>query len=774
MKYLLSVVLLLVLPMTAFAQTNYDSQEYVVYVDPLPEWADYAANVMYESTTAWTNANPNIKFYQADDPRDADFRVQWVKEFGVEHVGYAYGNQFIEVGLGDSYCYGTWSPFSSDHVADIMKHEIGHILGLDHSDDVDSIMYPIALNKEYGIVEFEKTLTNGYGYFTPLCTVKDVTTYSYNVSTDDPTYGFDVYFVPSIQSFHDWSNGDSFDYYINEGCHGENYLSYGGTCEGISKNAGLLILMNDYLTDPLTTITVKMQETLQNQISTEIPAQNEYLPTSPMSFSTYIVANHFSIEYPESWIIDTTGSLNELVSFFDQEDASYMSIGDIGPNPSKDILSFLKQEELDICNDYTYETDGFICKNFTITDENLFDDSASGYVATLSYTISRQYQDLVQDDYTIILYEISDGSSTYQIYSDIYDYYVDEHYPLLVTSMQSFEILGENGKVPESTPKPTPMPVPHDVDVDPEERIIDIFLDDDTIYLNEKDDTIRIYGNIDDPRENDNVAIVLTSPNVTSDGFLILPDKNGYFERHLSVDSFAQLGTYELLATVGSDILDKFYITAINDDTIQIITDSTNVYKSDDNTLPYRNTHVKDFPSMDNSPSYYIQRYNVEPAFQKWYDEQFPHIVITDIVSYKQTHIPNFPEDDKSPKYYIDRYNNESAYKEWFDSHFSDSTIYDILGMSPLLMPGWTTSMVDWWHDGRIMDVDFIKSLLFLINNDIIQLKIENSLTHNDIIVTEQTKQNTKLWLDGSITDEQFLNSIFDTNIIQNDTSNTT
>ena len=89
-------------------------------------------------------------------------------------------------------------------------------------------------------------------------------------------------------------------------------------------------------------------------------------------------------------------------------------------------------------------------------------------------------------------------------------------------------------------------------------------------------------------------------------------------------------------------------------------------------------------------------------------------------------------------------------------------------------MPDWTTNMVYWWHDGQITDVDFIKSLLFLINNDIMQLNIENSLTHNDVIVTEQTKQNAKLWLDGSITDEQFLNSIFDTNIIQDDTSNTT
>jgi len=100
---------------------------YYVYVDELPSWADYAGSVMYDSTKYWEEPNPGLKFYVAENPNFADFRVQWVKDFGGEqHVGYAYGDEFIEVGLGDSNCHGKWQPYSVNYVNQIMIHEIVH------------------------------------------------------------------------------------------------------------------------------------------------------------------------------------------------------------------------------------------------------------------------------------------------------------------------------------------------------------------------------------------------------------------------------------------------------------------------------------------------------------------------------------------------------------------------------------------------------------------------------------------------------------------------
>lgn len=231
-----------------------------VYVDELPEWADYAANVMYESTKAWQDANPGLKFYIASNPQQADFVVKWVKEFGTEYVGYAYGNLFIEVALGDSNCKEKWQPYSSNYIVHIMEHEIGHVFGYQHSSDPDSIMYPIVLNLEYGEIAEEFTLTERYAQFVSLCSNKEITSYNYQVKTDDPTYGFDVYFVPSINELQRWQDGKSFRYYSGKGCFGEQYLSYSGTCDGVEKGSGLFIIMDSKVTNPLTKITVTQQE----------------------------------------------------------------------------------------------------------------------------------------------------------------------------------------------------------------------------------------------------------------------------------------------------------------------------------------------------------------------------------------------------------------------------------------------------------------------------------------------------------------------------------
>ena len=254
------ILLLVAVSLFIFISPSAYAENFYVYIDDLPNGADHASNVIYRSTEAWSEVNPGLKFYQAESYSDADFSVKWVKEFGGEYVGYAYGSQFIEVGLGDSHCNGQWAPYSENHITSIMTHEIGHIFGHEHSDDPDSIMYPIALNREYGFIEEEYRLSEGYGQFVPFCTIKDLSSYYFEISTTDETFGFDYYVVPSYDEFQKWGNGEPFQYYSNSECFGKGGLSISGTCKGISDGSGIIIIMDDTLTTPLETLTVGQEE----------------------------------------------------------------------------------------------------------------------------------------------------------------------------------------------------------------------------------------------------------------------------------------------------------------------------------------------------------------------------------------------------------------------------------------------------------------------------------------------------------------------------------
>jgi len=267
-KWYVLPALFLIVTSFAFSPFAFAGKDtYYVYVDDLPSWADNAGNAAFTATEFWMDNNDWLNFYKASSPATADIHIQWVKEFGTETVGHVIDKWFVEVGLGDSVCYEHWQPFSANYVNYITTHEIGHVLGLQHTDDPDSIMYPIANNLEYGVVEQEFTLTDNYAQFVGLCTIKDVTTLNYWVSSDDPTYGFDVYVVPSIDSLDDWGDGKSFKYYSNEGCFEKNFISFGGTCTGVSQGSGLLIIMNSELTNPLTKLTVEMQELTTSSLS---------------------------------------------------------------------------------------------------------------------------------------------------------------------------------------------------------------------------------------------------------------------------------------------------------------------------------------------------------------------------------------------------------------------------------------------------------------------------------------------------------------------------
>ena len=155
--------LLLIASLPAFVFPAAYAENVYVYVDPLPPWADYASNVMYLSQRHGKRQIPVWNSINLTIPQVLILLYNGFETLVESTLVMRTANQFIEVGLGDSNCGSQWNPYSERHISHIMQHEIGHIFGHEHNDDPNSIMYPIALNREYGLVEETYRLAEGYG-----------------------------------------------------------------------------------------------------------------------------------------------------------------------------------------------------------------------------------------------------------------------------------------------------------------------------------------------------------------------------------------------------------------------------------------------------------------------------------------------------------------------------------------------------------------------------------------------------------------------------------
>jgi len=82
---------------------------------------------------------------------DANVWVTWVvRNLGEGVLGHAnLGKGVVEVAIGSYGCDGGFQLFDADTVELIMTHELGHSLGLGHSDNPDKIMYPTISNLDY-------------------------------------------------------------------------------------------------------------------------------------------------------------------------------------------------------------------------------------------------------------------------------------------------------------------------------------------------------------------------------------------------------------------------------------------------------------------------------------------------------------------------------------------------------------------------------------------------------------------------------------------------
>jgi len=135
------------------ATQDVEEPTYKFYSGEMPrQWVDRFGNIISDATKYWEEKNPEIKFGEVldeEDIEDVDFFVEWASTY--EEINGYYvccsetGQGLISVTLGyfDS---GEWKFVSQEYAAEVMKHEIGHFLGYEHTLDPYDLMYP-ALDK---------------------------------------------------------------------------------------------------------------------------------------------------------------------------------------------------------------------------------------------------------------------------------------------------------------------------------------------------------------------------------------------------------------------------------------------------------------------------------------------------------------------------------------------------------------------------------------------------------------------------------------------------
>ena len=123
--------------------------------------------------------------------------------------------------------------------------------------------------------------------------------------------------------------------------------------------------------------------------------------------------------------------------------------------------------------------------------------------------------------------------------------------------------------------------------------------------------------------------------------------------------------------------------------------------------------------------------------------------------------IPNFPSLDKSPQYYIDRYNTESDYKSWFDSQFPDISIYNVLGYEdPVSVPDWIRNNAEWWASGAITDSTFVTGIEFMLDNNIIMIPNIPSGDVSGDEIPDWIRNNAHWWSQDLISEYEFVNAL--------------
>lgn len=222
--------------------------KYDIYVHLQPEWNSDNKNILFAITHSWYKE-------QSSETKNKTTLV----DHNYNELQYLQNKSYVMLKHRFSDCQDEWHPILYRKVVDTLRHEIEYAQGKQLSADPEISIYPDIENKNYDNSQQQLKLKDGYVQYIPICTSKDFSSYDYSIKTDNMDMGFDVYFVNSSSQLENFFNSN-FDYYKESGCFAQNKKSFSGTCNGIKKDGGLLIVFPDELKPWVTKVTVNLYE----------------------------------------------------------------------------------------------------------------------------------------------------------------------------------------------------------------------------------------------------------------------------------------------------------------------------------------------------------------------------------------------------------------------------------------------------------------------------------------------------------------------------------
>jgi len=234
-----------------------DINKYSIYVHLQSGWQSYPGNIFYEITNVWSK--PKTTSNSSSFNYDPDVS-SLITDHNYNQLEFQNQKSFVELKHEFSNCETSWKPILYRHAIDSVRNNIEYMQRKQLNNDPYVQIFPDIPNEKYDSEMQQDLINQGFVQFIPICTAKDTTSYDYSVSINDENIGFDVYFVPSKEQFDNYLKDQSFEFYTSGNCFAKNYHSFSGTCNDVSSNAGLIIMIPDRLDLSVTKIKINLHE----------------------------------------------------------------------------------------------------------------------------------------------------------------------------------------------------------------------------------------------------------------------------------------------------------------------------------------------------------------------------------------------------------------------------------------------------------------------------------------------------------------------------------